>query len=51
MTVAELDPGSDEFRRANDVFFRALDVEPERREAFLRDACGSSVALLTQVRS
>ena len=50
MTVA-VNPGSEEFRRATDLFFRALDVAPEQRDAFLVGACGSDTALLAQVRA
>jgi Protein kinase domain len=45
------DSTSQEYRRANDLFFRALDVEPEQREAFVVEACGSDAALLSLVRA
>ncbi|HVQ42890.1 MAG TPA: serine/threonine-protein kinase [Vicinamibacterales bacterium] len=50
MTVA-LPPGSDDFRRAQDIFSRAREIEPAQREAFIVNACGSNLELLTLVRA
>jgi serine/threonine protein kinase len=50
MTVLP-DPDSQEYRRASDVFFRALDLEPGQREAFLVDACGSDTTMMSRVRA
>ena len=50
MSVA-LNSDSDDFRRARDIFLRALDLEPGPREAFIVNACGSNAPLLTQVRA
>ena len=45
------DPNSREYRRARDLFFRALELEPDQRDAFLVRECGSDVALLARVRA
>ena len=45
------DARSDRWRRANDLFHRALDLEPDRREQFLVDACGGDDALRSEVRA
>ena len=50
MTVALLTPDSENFRRARDIFLRALELNPDQREAFIVEACGSNSALLEQVR-
>ena len=44
------DHDSYEYRRARDLFFRALDVEPDQRDAFVVEACGPDAAFLAQVR-
>jgi len=44
-------PDPEGFRRAMDLFLRALEVEPGQRDGFLARECGSDTALLTQVRA
>jgi serine/threonine protein kinase len=51
MTVALPTPDSDDFRRAQDIFLRALELESGQREAFIVSACGSNGPLLTLVRA
>jgi len=43
--------GSDAWGLANELFHRALEVEPELRDAFLVSECGSNTALLGQLRA
>ena len=50
MSVAVLDPDSDDFRRARDIFLHARELDPDEREAFIVKACGANGALLEQVR-
>jgi serine/threonine protein kinase len=44
------DSDAQDFGRARDIFFRALEVEPGQREVIILEACGSDTALLAQVR-
>jgi hypothetical protein len=50
MSVALLNPDPDDFRRAQDIFLRALELDPDQREAFVVRECGSNGALLEQIR-
>jgi predicted Ser/Thr protein kinase len=43
------DPDDNEFRRAMDIFSRALEVDAARREAFIEEACGPDTALRARV--
>jgi eukaryotic-like serine/threonine-protein kinase len=42
---------SDRWQRVEQLFYAALDEPAERRDAFLRRACGSDVELLREVKS
>ena len=44
MSVTMLEPDPDDFRRAQDIFSRALELTPDQREAFIVKACGSNGA-------
>lgn len=50
MSVALGNPDPDDFRRAQEIFSRALELPPDLREALIVKACGSNGALLEQVR-
>lgn len=39
----------DEFRRARDLFWRAIEIDPARREEFIERECGSDSALRTRL--
>jgi eukaryotic-like serine/threonine-protein kinase len=41
----------DQWARVKELFGTALEIEPTRREAFLRDACGTDEALHSEVES
>ena len=42
---------SDAWRRINDLFHRALEQPPDRRDAFLADSCAGDEALRREVAS
>src|SRR2546427_3783110 len=42
---------SERWRKLNDVFFAARDLEPEKQDAFLREACFGDESLLRDVKS
>src|SRR5262245_33156599 len=44
-----MDP--ERYQRAGDLYHRALDLPPERRTAFLEQACGSDADLRSEVES
>src|SRR6185369_12068637 len=45
-----LSMNGEKWDKAGEVFARALEVEPELREAFVVEACGGDATLLAEVR-
>jgi Tol biopolymer transport system component len=43
--------GSERWQQVTEIFLAAVATDPERREAFLADACGGDAALLAEVES
>ena len=47
----DADPGTARWGQIDDLLDRAQEVSPDRREQFLREACGEDLALFQEVRS